>query len=460
MMNRPGTEAKFAKTQTQHPHVHAEIQLLFHLATNKIMGVITYVGASKLPCVLCATVLQIEGTLTCRISHDHLYPRWMVPDLKTLPRDVRSRVWTVIARLRETLRATLLFVPEKGRNFRPESTVDMTLASGLTTATLGTMSLEYRLARKQQQQAEEQGMLSRYFDLHKPETPEYTEPDKINDSSDSTVVQQTQSETADYQDECGGCSRLTRRQCSRCGLDRFCSHACEERMGPTHKFKCSNGALTTADYLMSDCIGDEIPKDPDVLTDFGFQRLLTFPDRSKLLGLYKDLTYLDVEAEELHEWQISGRLADRIIETFERVPPGSRGRYFLWFVENRHLIFPPVPKTHAVTDNDISEHYYKPAKFLLEPTDRLKPVQSLEPSTKRNCFMFAALIIQSQHPSPELPGPYYDFGFCACMNEADEQILGVLYQRLIIDDMQQLQRLYWGDTPTSDAYAARFSDFC
>jgi hypothetical protein len=459
--NRPGTEAKFAKAQTQLPHVHAEIQLLFHLATNKIMGASTYVGASKLPCVLCATVLEIEGMLTCRMSHDHLYPRWMVPDIKTLPRDVRSRFWTVIAKLRETLRTTLLFVPEKGRNFRPESTVDMTLASGLTTATLETTSLEYRLARKQQQQAEEQGMLSRYFDPQKPETPEYTtEPDQTNESSDSTVLQQAQSETAHYQGECGGCPQLTYRQCSRCGLDRFCSRACEGRMSPAHKFKCSNGALTTADYLMSDCIGDEIPKDPDVLTDFGFQRLLTFPDRSKLLGLYKGLMYLDVEAEELHEWRISGRLADRIVETFERIPPRSRGEYFPWFVANRHLIFPPVPQTHAVTDNDISEHYYKPAKFLLEPRDRLKPVKSLEPSTKRNCFMFAALIIQSQHPSPELPGPYYDFGFCACRNGEDESILGVLYQRLLIGDMHQLQRLYWGDMPTSGACAARFSDFC
>ncbi|SMY30106.1 unnamed protein product [Zymoseptoria tritici ST99CH_1A5] len=337
----------------------------------------------------------------------------------------------------------------------------MTLASGITTVTSETMSLEYRLARKQQQQAEEQGMLSRYFDLQKPETPEYTtEPDQINDSLDSTVLQQAQSETAHYQDECGGCSRLTYRQCSRCGLDRFCSHACEERMSPIHKFTCSNGALTTADYLMSDCIGDKIPKDPDVLADFGFQRLLTFPDQSKLLGLYKGLMYLDVQAEELHKWRISGRLADRIIETFERLPPRSRGGYFPWFVENRPLIFPPVPQIHAVTDNDISEHYYKPAKFLLEPRDRLKPVKSLEPSTKRDCFIFAALIIQSQHPSPELHGPYYDFGFCACRNEAEESTLGVLYQQLIVGDIHQPQRWYWGDMPTSDAYAARFSDFC
>jgi hypothetical protein len=242
--NRPRIEAKFAKTQTQYPHVHAKIQLLFHLARNNIMGAFTYVGASKLPCVLCATMLEIEGTMTCRMSHEHLYSRWMVPDIKTLPRDVRSRFWTVIAKLRETLRTTLLSVLGKGRDFRPESSVDMTLASNLTTVTLETMSPGYRLAKKQHQQAEEQGMLSRYFDLHKPETPGYTtEPDQVNDSSDLTVLLQAQSETAHYQGECGGCSRLTYRQCSRCGLDRFCSHACEKRMSPTHKFKCSNGAM-------------------------------------------------------------------------------------------------------------------------------------------------------------------------------------------------------------------------
>lgn len=41
-------------------------------------------------------------------------------------------------------------------------------------------------------------------------------------------------------------------------------------MSPIHKFICSNSALTTADYLMSDCISNKIPKDLDVLADFGF----------------------------------------------------------------------------------------------------------------------------------------------------------------------------------------------
>lgn len=459
--NRLGSEAKFAKAQTQYPYVHAEIQVLFHLATNKIIGAFTYVRASRLLCVLCATMLKIEGILTCRMSYNYLYPRQMVPDIKTLPRDVRSRFWTVIAKLRETLRATLLFVLGKGRDFRPKSTVDITLASGITTVTSETISLEYRLARKQQQQAEEQGILSCYFDLQKPKTPEYTtEPDQINDSLDSTVLQQAQSEIAHYQDECSGCSRLTYRQYSRCGLDRFCSYAYKERISPIHKFIYSNGALTTADYLMSDCISNKIPKDLDVLADFGFQRLLTFLDQSKLLRLYKGLMYLDVQAEELHKQRISRRLADRIIETFERLLPRSRRGYFLQFVENRPLIFPPVLQIYVVTDNNILEHYYKLAKFLLEPRDRLKPIKSLEPSTKRDCFIFAALIIQSQHPSPELYSPYYDFGFCTCRNEAEESTLRVLYQQLIVGDIYQLQRQYQGDMPTSDTYAARFSDFC
>jgi hypothetical protein len=102
--SRPGAEAKFTKAQAQEPHVHAEIQLLLHLAKKKIPGVCPYIGISKLPCVRCATILETEGTLTCRKSHEHFYSRWMVPDMKTLPQDVRSRFWTVIAKLRQTLR--------------------------------------------------------------------------------------------------------------------------------------------------------------------------------------------------------------------------------------------------------------------------------------------------------------------------------------------------------------------
>lgn len=229
-------------------------------------------------------------------------------------------------------------------------------------------------------------------------------------------------------------------------------------MSPTHKAICSNGALTTADYLMMDCVADEIPEDPDVLRDFGFEHILAFNERSKLLGLYKGLMYLEVRSEELHSWQVSGSLANQIIEIFERRPVESRGGYFPWFVKNRNSIFPSTPP--SLTEDDMLEQLSRSAKFLLQPSDRFQPVKDLQPDYKRSCFMFAALVVQSQHPPPELVGPYYDFGFRACMSGAEEKALGVLYQQLIIGDIHHPRQLYWGDMPNLPVYVDRFSQFC
>ncbi|KAF2138186.1 uncharacterized protein K452DRAFT_339426 [Aplosporella prunicola CBS 121167] len=35
------------------------------------------------------------------------------------------------------------------------------------------------------------------------------------------------------------------------------------------------------------------------------------------------------------------------------------------------------------------------------------------------------------HPPPEIPGPYFDFGFCTCQDEFEEMRLSNLYKRLL-----------------------------
>jgi len=453
--NNPGAKAKFAKKRKQHAHVHAEVQLLFHLAKNRIQDMFPYVGASKLPCVLCATLLKVEGKLDCRKSHDHFYEKWMVPEIETLPRDIRQDMWGVIARLRDSLRVTLLSQSAKGGDFRPESTVDMTIASRLTTAALETMSSRLASAVEQHKQAEMQGALSRFFDM---QSSEYSEGGSTRDLA-SIPSQHAGSEPSesDHEYECGGCPRLTSRRCGLCGTDRFCNSSCEKRMTESHKLTCSNGPVTTAHYLYLDCTADEIPKDLDVIEDFGFSQLLSFTEQSKLLGLYKGLQILDVESSELHEWRRSGLLAEHIHGAFEKLPVESRGEYFPWFVENQHRIF---PSAHASAEQDDSpERLFGPARFLLEPSDRLKHMKDLQPCSKRKCFMLAALVIQLMHPPPGAVGPYYDFGFCACLDESEEQILGVAYQRVIIGLEHSPQQIYWGQIPTSSSHPARFREF-
>jgi hypothetical protein len=212
-------------------------------------------------------------------------------------------------------------------------------------------------------------------------------------------------------------------------------------MTEAHKFTCSNGALTTADYLFLDLAADELPKDPDVIADFGFARLLTFDEQSKLLGLYKGLEILEVEACDLHEWRTSGPLVAHILEAFGRLPAESQGAYFPWFVENKHRIFPP--DSSSVEGGDNMNSFFKPARFLLEPSDRLKDVKDIQPCSKRNCFMLAALVIQLGHPPPGTVGPYYDFGFCACLDESEEEALGIVYQRSLLGHEYSPQQLYW-----------------
>ena len=455
--NNPEAMAKFAKKRKQHAYVHAEVQLLFHLAKSRIQDMFPYVGASKLPCVLCATLLKVEGKLDCRKSHDHFHEKWMVPEIETLPHDIRQDMWVVIARLRDSLRVTLLSQPAKGGDFRPESTVDMTIASRITTAARATMSPEFASAVKQQKKAEMQGMMSYSFDLHLSEC-DVGEGESIEDSA-SMHLPHANSDALDSDDgyECGGCPRLTSRRCGLCGTDWFCNSSCEQRMTETHKFKCSNGALTSADHLYLDCAAGEIPEDPDVLEDFGFSKLPSFIDQFKLLGVYKGLQILDIESKELHEWQRSGLLAERIHEAFEKLPVESRGGYFPWFVENQHRIF---PSAHASAEQDDStERLFGPARFLLEPSDRLKHMKDLQPCSKRKCFMLAALVIQLMHPPPGPVGPYYDFGFCACLDESEEQTLGVAYQRVIVGLEHSPEQILWGQIPTSSSHSARFREF-
>lgn len=71
-----------------------------------------------------------------------------------------------------------------------------------------------------------------------------------------------------------------------CKKGSYCSPECENKRSIPHIFTCSKRAITTADYLYMDILHDELPKDPDVMKDFCFDRC-SFADQSKLLGLYK-----------------------------------------------------------------------------------------------------------------------------------------------------------------------------
>ncbi|KAF4545873.1 uncharacterized protein LTHEOB_4525 [Lasiodiplodia theobromae] len=229
--------------------------------------------------------------------------------------------------------------------------------------------------------------------------------------------------------ECYGCGRMTSRRCGKCRRDFFCSESCEAKRSPRHAFQCKLGRpLTTADYLLLDVVADKMPEDPDVLSDFGFKNLMT-PDRSKLMGLYQGLEYLGISAEELHEWQQSGCLVDRIQRTYLKIPERSRGGYFPWFMENHHEIFRSQSEQRS-SGKDLLQKYLDNVSIHLEPQDRGKPLEQFEPQSKRDALLFFAILAQQCRPNPSF-AMYLDFGFCVCHNSNMEQNLAVLYQHLL-----------------------------
>jgi hypothetical protein len=113
--------------------------------------------------------------------------------------------------------------------------------------------------------------------------------ERENASAAERPALHTQSDERDsYLDECSTCSLVTSRRCSVCHKGSYCISSCEEKRTTPHIFKCAKRPITTADYLYMNYLRDEMPDDEEVLKDFGFDALVKYADKSKLLGLYND----------------------------------------------------------------------------------------------------------------------------------------------------------------------------
>lgn len=200
-----------------------------------------------------------------------------------------------------------------------------------------------------------------------------------------------------------------------------------------HLTKCSARSITTADILYSDVIGDWLPQDPETCEHFGFTRCRDGREKSYLLGLYKGLVYLDVEAIQLNEWREKGILVSKIIEAFSRLSEQNRGSYFPWFLRNQHILDNSTPPLQLDGKDNPLQRAIDAARPYLDLKDRDKDLQQLEPPSKRKCFLFYAMILDSTYPNPIWAefDIWYDFGFAVCRSEYDEGRLGGLYTQLI-----------------------------
>ena len=99
---------EFDRLQKYRLFVHAEMQMVLHLAVNghsdHIFG---YIGCSKYSCFMCWDFLRAYGNMITRGCHGHLPHGWTIPQTKSLPIDKVAQVTKAIEEIHKKLRREL-----------------------------------------------------------------------------------------------------------------------------------------------------------------------------------------------------------------------------------------------------------------------------------------------------------------------------------------------------------------
>ena len=108
---------------------------------------------------------------------------------------------------------------------------------------------------------------------------------------------------------------------------------------------------TTAENLKEAVDWDEIPSDPLTREQFGFSKVDSIEEESKLLGLYQGfLIHLPnpPSTETVQGWQEKNKIAEGIHHVYKS--QRGRNQYFDWFKSHQHF----VDQTYVKPDSTIS----------------------------------------------------------------------------------------------------------
>jgi hypothetical protein len=223
------------------------------------------------------------------------------------------------------------------------------------------------------------------------------------------------------------------KKCSGCQKKWYCSEKCQRENWPSHIFDCNRTKpIPTSYYLYRAALRDEFPQDEKTRQDYGFARTAIACEHSKLLGLYRGLfIYLEVNPGDVHRWRKNGTLIQEIKNAFDAWPPQNRGQYYPWFLQNQYLLDPNYNQPE-----DLSLPLFRStwANIGEDPTitSDHKVVIETWPIAKQDCFWMYHITLCGWHPSPD--SPYWvSFGFCVCISEWEENRLGGMFKRIIIE---------------------------
>ena len=96
---------------------------------------------------------------------------------------------------------------------------------------------------------------------------------------------------------------------------------------------------TTAEKLIEAAKWDEIPSDTLTREQFGFNKVDSIEEESKLLGLYQGL-FIHLpsppSSETVQGWQKNNKIAGGICHRYKS--QHGRSRYFDWFKSHQHFV--------------------------------------------------------------------------------------------------------------------------
>ncbi|EPE30121.1 hypothetical protein GLAREA_12844 [Glarea lozoyensis ATCC 20868] len=401
-----GAKKRFAEIGGQQGHIHAEVQMLLHLCSAGFLhsAPYEYIGCSKRSCFMCWTLLRSHGRYSTRGCHGRLYSRWTVPEIADFATDQTKALGTALIKTQDSL------VRKLGDDFENLGRLQKTSVVG------GSSVISESLSTNESRSSE------------------------LSQRDDALTQQRVQLsferlEREQANSALSNATNLLWGAAGRASADLMYHPDWRDRLsggprgGTATYLDTLSRALTPGDYLYQDCMDDRMPDDPDVLQKFGFGNLPSYHDRTKLLGLYIGLTkYLRVTAEQLNIWQEERSLTANIIREYTEQTSFTGGAYFPWFLENTHILDDPQESNHI----EGAMKFIKIAQTFLEPNDQKRNWRELEPGAKQYSFEILWMALMGARPRPEQE-TWMKFGFCACRNDSEENILGSIYTSLLTD---------------------------
>lgn len=96
-----------------------------------------------------------------------------------------------------------------------------------------------------------------------------------------------------------------------------------------------------------------------------------------------------------------------IKEYFYAMPEECRGGYFLWFLNNPHILDQPATKREA--QERLKSTFFDKAQSYLDEEDQQKNLKDMEPEAKRHAYIFLAASHHAMSPNPIEPN-WNNFG--------------------------------------------------